>query len=216
MAKAVIGSVVASLFILLTTACFRAETSRTAIHIPQMENERDSRIVTNAALNEVVGCITPIKHDYEFDLQNHVVLYHETQRLASVEYRVQLIESLKAVGLQANVVNAGFNPVKPKRLPDGDILNSWPDRFTAVISIPQLNSIQDANIVADALAFVRNGGDDPRVTPDPANHKLNIVYNNVALSKQNITEAIACTGYSANGVPPKNISNGWNVFTFSP
>lgn len=215
MIKSIAGSVVALLLILFTTGCFRAEVSEVAIHLPQMESERDSRIVTNAALDEVVGSLGSLKHEYEFDLNNHVMIYHESQQLMSPQYRDLLLASLKAVGLDAEIETAAFNPLPALRVPDGGIMNNWPDRFSARISIPEMDTIQEANIVVDALAFVRNGGDDPRVVPDPDNRKLDIVYDNVVLSLKNIEEAIACTGYSANGVPSKNTSNGWNYLTFS-
>jgi hypothetical protein len=199
----------------LLTGCFRNETSELTINVPGMENERDARIVTNAALNEVVGSLGSLKHAYEFNVETHVVLYHESQRLVSPVYQHQLIASLNAVGLEAKIMNTGFNPLPVRRFPDGAVMNSWPDRFSTIISIPDMDTVTEANIVADAIAFVRDGGDDPRVTPNRDLRKLDVIYNNVALSKRNIENAIACVGYSANNIPPCREPQGWNYFTFA-
>lgn len=216
MFKSVVVSLFGLLLILLTSGCFRAEISEVAIHVPSMESERDSRIVTNAALDEVVGSLGSLKHEYEFDLNNHVMIYHESQRLRSAQYQAHLVASLKAVGFDARIDKVVFNPIPAIRLPDETILNEWPDRFSARIVVEGMDTVQEANIVVDALAYIRNGGDDPRVSSDLENGKLDIIYNNVVLSDKNIEEAIACTGYSANSMPPKDVSNGWSDYIFPP
>lgn len=216
MMRLIIGILFGLSLALLNTACFRAETTEVSIHIPAMESDLDSRIATNAALDEVVGSLGSPKHEYEFDRNKHIVIYHEGRRLMTPLYQAQIVKSLKEVGFDARLEKAAFNPLPARRFSNGEIINSWPDRFSVRISVPEMDTIQESNIVADALAFVRNGGDDPRVAPDPVQRRLNIVYDNVALSLKNIEEAIACTGYTANGVPPKNASNGWNAFAFRP
>ena len=200
--------------ILLLTACFRSETGEVTVQVPQMESELDARIVTNAALDEVVGSLTGIQYDVEVDLQNHQLIYHEGGRLLDPRYRDGLISSLQAVGLEAHIVQARFNPIQPLRLPNDEILNYWPTRCSALIAIPGMDTTTKANIAIDALAYVRNGGDDPRVITDRENREIRAVYNNVALSEKNLEEAIACIGYQANTCPPKDRPHGWSRFKF--
>lgn len=202
--------------LLFVTGCFRNEISQLTVHVPAMSTEQDARIVTNAALNEVVGCLESLKHDYEFDLEKGMVTYHGSRKLMSEIYRSNLTTSLGAIGLKANIVRVGFNPLRALRMPDGSVINDWPDRYTALLAVPEMDTVTEANRVADAIAFVRNGGNDPRVAPDPERGTLDIHFNNVALSERNITEAIACAGYSANGTPPQEVPQGWNALEFSP
>lgn len=216
MTKTVVGSAVGFLFLLLVTACFRNETSHLTVRVPDMATEIDARIATNAALNEVVGSVGTLMHDFEFNLETQTLIYHEGRQLRSPQYLNMLISSLADVGMAAEIQKVVFSPIKPRLMPDDGILDQWPDRHSALIKVEGMDTITEANIVADAIAFVRNGGDDPRVVPDLGNRELNITYNNVQLSEKNITEAIACSGYSANGVPPKQVQDGWSDYVFLP
>lgn len=200
------------MFAILTSACFRSEIAELTIHVPRMESKRDARIVTNAAMEEVVGYLDGIRHEVEIDLENHRILYHESDQLLDPHYQAKIIGCLSEVGFAAEIVQAEFNPLAPIKLYNNTILNSWPDRFSSMISIPEMDSVTEANIAVDAIAYARIGGDDPRVFTDLARKEIRTVYDSVALSEKNVEEAIACTGYAANSIPPQSTPQGWDRF----
>lgn len=132
------------------------------VSVPEMADQRAIRIVTNAALDEVIGRYDGTQHDYEVDLAKRVVLYHEGPGLRSRDYQRKIEARIQEVGLDARVVEVRLNPPVPVPTANGPF-QAWPDRFTAVISVPAMTGAMDANIVVDAIAYARLGKDDPRV-----------------------------------------------------
>jgi hypothetical protein len=187
---------------------------RTAvIDVPQMSDATSVRIVTNAALDEVLGQYDGIQNQYEIDMTRKLVLYHESQRLLSPEYQRRIEARISEVGFKARVLDARLHPPPPVATVDGPV-QMWPNRFTAVISVPDMTSNTDANVVVDAITFARLGGDDPRVVASQDARRLAIRYESLHLSLKNIEYAVACVGFAANNIPARlgrddSIPHGW-------
>lgn len=210
--RGIIGAGFAALITILAAAACRQSYVRTAvIDVPQMANSTAIRIVTNAALDEVVGRCDGTQHDHEIDVARKVVLYHESRKLMSPEYQRQIEARIRQVGFDARVVTARPNPPAPVPTADGPI-QLWPNRFTAVISVPGMTSVTDANVVVDAIAYARLGKDDPRVAVQPGSRQLVARYESLQMAPRNIEYAIACAGFDANDVPAgarKSLPHGW-------
>ena len=199
--------------LLAAVSCRRSDMRTAVVDVPQMSDATSVRIVTNAALDEVVGQYDGIQNQYEVDLTKKLVLYHESQRLLSPEYQRQIEARISEVGFKARVLNARLNPPPPVPTIDGPV-QMCPNRFTAVISVPDMISNTDANVVVDAIAFARLGGDDPRIVVSQEARRLAIRYESLHLSLKNIEYAVACVGFDANNVPARlgrddSIPHGW-------
>jgi hypothetical protein len=167
-----------------------------------MSDAKSIRIVTNAALDEVIGQYDGIQNDFEVDLTQKVVLYHESQRLFSPEYQRRIEASIGEVGYSARVANVQLNPPTPVPTVDGPV-QMWPNRITAVIYVPGMTRNTDVNIVVDAIAHARMGRDDPRISVNGPSHRLVAVYDSLRLSLKNVEYAIAFAGFDANDTPAR-------------
>jgi hypothetical protein len=186
--------------LLAAVSCRRSDLRVAIIDVPQMTGDRAIRIVTNATLDEIVGRYDGTQHGYEIDLSKKLILYHEGQRLCSREYQRRIEARLGEVGFEAHVVGVHFNPTPPVPTEQG-LVQMWPNRYTAVLSIPALASNTDANRVVDAIAYARIGGDDPRISVRRDSREVVATYESLNLSLQNIEYAIACAGFTANDIP---------------
>ncbi len=90
-------------------SCMRKEGRTVRVEVPAMQSELDVRIVTNAALNEVLGRYAG-RHECEIDVNRGIVLYHEGSRLLSQSYLRQIVSALARVGYDARVLVARHNP----------------------------------------------------------------------------------------------------------
>lgn len=198
---------------ILAAACRRSDVRTAVIDVPGMSDATSVRIVTNAALDEVVGQYDGIQNQYEVDLTRKLVLYHESRRLLSPEYQRRVEARILEVGFSARVLKVQLNP-PPVVLTDDGPIQMWPDRFTAMISVPDMTSNTDANIVVDAIAFARIGGDDPRVAANEKARRLVVRYESLHLSLKSLEHAVACAGFEANNTPARlgrddSIPDGW-------
>lgn len=199
--------------ILATLSCRQSDIRTVRIDVPQMSDATAIRIVTNAALDEIFGRYDGIQNDYEIDLSKKLVLYHEGQRLLSPDYQRRIEARIAEVGFKCRVLNARLNPPAPVPTLDGPV-QMWPNRFTATISVPDMGSNTDANIVVDAIAFARVGTDDPRISVNAPARRVVATYESLHLSLKNIEYAIACVGFDANDVSARlgnkdAIPHGW-------
>ena len=183
--------------VLAAISCRRSDIRTAAVDVPDMSDARSIRIVTNAALAEVVGEYDGIQSAYEIDLSRKLVLYHESHRLLSPEYQRRIEGRIAEVGFAARVMGARHNPPPPVPTSDGPA-QMWPGRFTAVISVRGMKTNTDANVIVDAIAYARVGRDDPRVTVRPGSRRIVATYESLCLSLENIEHAIACAGFDAN------------------
>lgn len=203
---------ISSIGILLTASCHRSNTQTATVKIPQMITAQEVRIVTNAALHEVVGNYDGIPNRCEVDLSKKWVLYHEGPQLLKPAYQTRIKSCLAEVGFKGHVMSVQYNP--PVRITQG-MVEGWVDRHTMVISIPDMMSNTDANIVVDAIAYARLGADDPRVSVDANARCVVAQYNRLFLARKNIEYAIAGVGFDANTVPAylgekNSIAHGWS------
>ena len=192
----------AALYCWYHSAFTRSDPRRAEIHVPAMSDTRTIRIVTNAALDEVVARYDGTQNDYEVDLPKKLVLYHENQRLLSPEYQRRIEARIGDVGFTARVAGARFNPPLPLPTSKGPV-QTWPDRCSAVISVPTMVSNTDANTVVNAIAYARLGHEDPRVAVKGTSRRIVVRYEGLHLALKNIEYAIACVGFDANGVPAR-------------
>lgn len=181
-------------------ACRRTDVRTVRIDVPQMNSEREIRIITNATLDEVVGRYDGIQHDYEIDLSRKLVLYHESQNLLSPDYQARIVARLREVGFTARIIDVRLNPPGLVPTEDGPV-QMWPDRFTAVISVPDMTSQTSANRVVDAIGYARVGRDSPGISVRRDSRTVVATYESLRLSLKNIEYAIACVGFDANNVP---------------
>ncbi|MCC6227434.1 MAG: hypothetical protein IT195_13660, partial [Microthrixaceae bacterium] len=212
-----ISAAVVALAALALLSCRQSRTRTTDISVPGMSDAMAVRIVTNAALNEVIGEYDGTQHEVEVDLLRHIVLYHESQRVTSPAYQKDILKSLKAVGFDATVVRAGLNPSPPVPTVQG-AFSVWPSRHTAEISIPGMKTRRDANVVVGAIGYARIGGDHPAVIADTAKRILHVGYESMNTAVKNIEVAIACSGFDANTIPAllgaeDAPQNGWRPVT---
>jgi len=124
------------------------------------------------------------------------------------------VARIEEVGFAATAGRGWLNPPPLLETVEG-LRREWPDRFTTIISVPGMKSVTDANIVVDAIAYSRLGGDDPRVAVYPENKKLVATYNALHVADKNIEFAIAGVGFDANRIPARlgaadSVPNGWN------
>jgi hypothetical protein len=194
-------------------SCRQTDPRVAVVEVPQMADERAVRIVTNAALDEVVGSYDGILHDFEVDLTRKALLYHEGPRLLTAEYRARIEARIGEVGFPGRVMEARRNPPAPTQTDKG-MVQTWPDRCTAVLVIPTLRNNADVNIVVDAIAYARFG-DDPRVAVQRQTRRLTAIYDSMRLSLSSLEHAIACVGYDANDTPARlgradAVPHGWS------
>jgi hypothetical protein len=216
--KTVLLAIVLVAGVAAAISCRKHDIRYAIVEVPGMTDAKSVRIATNAALHEVVGRFDGIENDTEIDLSRNLILYHESQRLMSSAYRQRIRAKVAEVGYNAHVLGARLNP--PRLV---DVLNDneeyiqvqmWPNRFTAVISVPNMKSQTDANIVIDAIAFARLGRDDPRIEVDAKSRKIVATYESLNLSQRNIEHAIAYAGFDANRIPARlgqvdSVPNRW-------
>ena len=198
---------------LAVVSCRQSDIRTAVIDVPQMSRDRSIRIVTNAALDEVIGRYDGKRNDYEIDLSNRTVLYHEGQRLLSPDYQRHIEARIREVGFDARVIRVGLTPPAPVPTHDGPV-QMWPDRWTAVIEVREMASNTDANIVVDAIAYARLGREDPRIVVRPDSRQVVATYESLRLSEKNIECAIASAGFDANATPanlgaPDSLPHGW-------
>lgn len=198
-------------------SCRQSQLKTVSVAVPAMDDDRAVRIVTNAALDEVVGHYDGRMHDCEIDLANGLVYYHENARLMSADYCRSIVACIRQIGCGARIVKVTHNPPAPTPTVDGPC-QEWPERFTAVIEVSGMTSRTIANRVADAIAFARLGGDSPRVVTDRGNRRIDATYESLLLCQRNIEHAIACAGFAANGVPAclgmaDAVPHGWRPVT---
>ena len=205
-------SLLAVLGMLALAACMRIDRKSMTIAVPEMGSAKQVRIVTNAALEEVIGHYDAFRHEYEIDLTRGIVLYHEGDQLLSAAYRQRIEKSLSQVGFVARIVSVAFNPPPPRLTPQG-WLQRWSDRRTAVIHVPDMKTAQDANIVEDAIAYARTG-DHPSVVANAATREIHITYDPMKVARKNVEQAIAGVGFAAGDTPallgmPDALPLGW-------
>lgn len=203
---------VCSLVAALCTCCARDTRRTVEIRVPEMQSERDIRIVTNAALNEVVGRAAH-QHAYDICADKGVLYYYEGARLLARDYQRHIERCLREVGYEARIVAVEHRPAPAMPTPNG-WLQAWPDRHAAAISIPAMKTGLDAHRVVGAIARARTGDDPLRVTPDPAAHTVRVTYDTNQLALKNLEGAIANAGYRANDTParmglPDSFPVGW-------
>jgi hypothetical protein len=201
--------------VLTIVSCRRSDVRVATISVPQMSDAKSIRIVTNAALDEIVGKYDGIKNQYEVDLTKKQILYHESQRLFSPEYQRRIKARIAEVGYSSSFASVRHNPPPPVPTTKG-LVQMWPDRITSVISVPNMTSITDANRVIDAIAYARLGADDSRISVDTHSRRLVVAYESLLLSRKNIEYAIAGVGFDANDVPARlgqsdALPDGWSL-----
>ncbi|MBT7067587.1 MAG: hypothetical protein HN919_14905 [Verrucomicrobia bacterium] len=214
MKKRMVLLVVVAMAAVAAISCRRSDMRTAVVDVPGMSDAMDIRIVTNAALDQVVGQYDGVKSDYDVDLSRKIVLYHESRNLMSPAYQRKIVDRIAEVGFTAEVIKAGFNPPSPVDTIDGPHC-TWPRRFTAVISVSDMASNTDANIVVDAIAYARLGCDDPRIVVDPQARRVVALYESMRLSLKAIEYSIACVGYDANSIPSQQgradaVPHGWS------
>jgi ribosome-binding protein aMBF1 (putative translation factor) len=199
-------------------SCRKSDIRYAMIEIPGMSDARSVRIATNAALHEVVGRFDGIKNDTEIDLSRKVLLYHEGHRLVQPDYQQRIRARIAEVGYASKILAAGLNePPKVKAMDGNGVyreVQMWPQRCTAVIYVPEMNSQTDANIVVDAIAFARLGRDDVRIEVDTEARRIVATYESMHISQKNIEHAIAYAGLDANRLSarlgqPDSVPNRW-------
>lgn len=195
-------------------SCRRSDLRTAVVDVPGMDDSRAVRIVTNAALDQVIGRFDSNKNAYEVDLSRKIVVYHESrQRLLSREYQRHIMARIAEVGFEARVLGARLNPPEPVQAVNG-IVQTWPNRFTAWISVPNMKSATDANVVVDAIAYARIGRDDPRVSVSTSSRRIMATYESIFVSLKSIEHAIACVGFDVNRIPARlgeadSLPHGW-------
>jgi copper chaperone CopZ len=206
------AAIVLCLLVVLT-ACRRTDIRTTTVSVPEMATTQDVRIITNAALNEIIAEYDGMMHEYEVDLTKKLIVYHESSRLAHPQYRHHIEARIAEVGFKAKVQTGILNPPPLVETVDG-MFQEWPGRFTSVISVPDMTSTIDANIVVDAIGFARVGRDAPLIKVNPESRTVHVTYQGMTTNKKNIEHAIALSGYSANEVQaalgrPSALPHGW-------
>ena len=194
-------------------SCRMSDVKVASIDVPAMGDDRTVRIVTNAALDELAGCYSDIRHGLEIDVAKGLALYHESGRLSTRDYQQRIEARLREVGFEPRIRSVQLDPPPPYPDVKGPV-QLWPDRHTAVIEIPAMKSRTAANVVANAIGFARVGADDPRIAVDRAARRLTVTYESLGLAPRSLEVAIACSGFAANGVPanlgaPDAVPHGW-------
>jgi len=184
------------------------------VAVPQMASDRDVRIVTNAALDEIRGRYDGIRHEYQVDHRHHAVIYHEGQRLFDPAFRAHVEARIREIGFDGRFTRVAANPQPVLRNKKGEEFNNWPDRVTAVISVPGMKDNTDANRIVSAISLARGGDDPQHVRLDRENRTFTISFNGLLTAPRNIQHAIACSGFAANEVPARlgegdAIAYGW-------
>ena len=207
----------AAVVLLGVVSCRQSQLRSANIRVPGMDDDRAVRIVTNAALDEVVGHYEGPRHACEIDLAKGLVFCHESARLLSADYQRAIAAALRQIGCEGRILKVAHNPPAPVPTVDGPC-QEWPDRFTAVIAVSGMTTRTIANRVVDAISFARLGRDSPRVTADRTRRRLDTTYESLRLCVENIEHAIACAGFAANGVPAclgaaDAVPHGWEPVT---
>jgi hypothetical protein len=196
-------------------ACMRIDAANATIRVPGMAAERDRLIITNAAQHQLSGEMPDRKHFCEISLSRGIAAYHEGPGLRDARYVDQIRQSLAAVGYAAEAHAVAFNPLPPRTLEDGRVIDNWPDRHTLFLKIPALRSNTDGNRIVDAIAAVRLGGISPKIQPDMARREMRIRgYNTLHAARCNFEFMIASAGYAANDEPANSggrdaVPRGW-------
>jgi len=65
------------------------------------------------------------------------------------------------------------------------------NRYTAVISVPEMTSNTDGNIIVNAISYARIGRDDPRISVMRVDRRVIATYESLQLANKNIEYAVA-------------------------
>lgn len=211
--RSLLGGAAGLLALLTAVSCSRSDIRTTRIRVPAMADARAVRVVTNAVLNELDGRTDMFQHGCDVDLSRKLVFYHESEALRSPAYQRNILARIRELGYEARIAAVGPSELPPCPTNRGP-LRVWPNRHTLVLSIPGMKCARDANVVVDAIAYARLGGEDPRIVVNPASRSLSITYNARGLAAKNLELAVACVGYEANDVPADvgqdgSIPHGW-------
>jgi|ETNmetMinimDraft_26_1059896.scaffolds.fasta_scaffold30785_1 hypothetical protein len=202
----------------LTWACLSCRVSRpreTHIRVPDMQSERDVRIITNAVADEIAGQVEGTQYVFEIDVAQRLVMYHEGPNLLKAGYREAIRTRIAEVGYAARFLEARHNPPPPVRVANSPTpVQMWPYRCTAVLHIPEMASQTAANIIVDAIGYARRGRDPDALRPDPVNGMMHVDYESMQLSIKNLEHAIAAVGYRANALGANlgnkdAVADGW-------
>lgn len=208
----------------LMLACLSCRVSRprdTSIDVPDMRDERDVRILTNAVADEVAGQLEGVKYTFEIDVEQRLVMYHESPKLLQPEYRSAIQQRLAEVGYASRLLQARHNPPPPVPVVNSATpIQTWPYRCTAVLHIPAMTTRKDANIVVDAIGYARRGRDPNGLTMNPDTGTMHVDYESMQLSIKNLEHAIAAVGYRANSLEAllgrdDAVADGWRPVQMS-
>ena len=196
-----------ALLVGFSASCFRPDTESVTIHVPEMQSERDVRIITNAVLYEIVGRPGgPVQQNFrtQIDLPQQYVMHHASSQMISGRYRAELAAQMKAAGYESSLLTTGRNPDKTFRPnPAEPPVNTWPGRHSAVFKVPEMRTVSDANKVHHALSRVYTEMGIGLLEIDPAARKIHIRdYPARRTAIRNLEAAIANVGYAANDMPP--------------
>jgi hypothetical protein len=170
------------------------------VHVPDTSNERDIRIITNSALEEIRGNYDGVLHQYKVDLARGLVIYHEGANLMNGAFRGRVSERLSEIGYPATFRSVGPNPLPLGHTADGKPFDSWPGRATAIISVPDMKTKQDANRIVAAISLARTGDAPRSIQLNRDSRIVTISFNGAFSGAKNIQHAIASAGFAADEI----------------
>ncbi len=197
-------SLASTFLVFACSSCRRDAMQVVHIDVPDMNNERAVRIITNSVANEVVGQFDGYKKDYKADLKSGFFYYYESSLLKNASYQQSIVNSIRDVGLEAQVLHAWHcppPPVKVKNHPDP--VQIWGNRHALLLRIPAMKTAVDANRVVGAIAHARTGGNTRGIAVDRERRRLTVHFDAMRTEITNMEHAVACCGYRANSIPAK-------------
>lgn len=169
------------------------------LRVPGMTTPLQARVATNSVLHQVTASEKEFGNDRancEIDLDRHRVFYHDGVRLRHADYNRRIVAAIRQIGypIQMASVRPNPRPAFHQREPYPVWLEPWPDRHTLVLDIPDMTTIRDANIVVDAIAFARAGGDIPHVVPSLATRTITVTFDSMKVDERRLVAAIENVG----------------------
>lgn len=176
---------------------WRSDVRTGRFHVPELASERDIRIVTNAALEEILGRYDGVQHRYQVDLPRGLVVYHDPGLVTDAGFRDRVVSRIAEVGYAATFQQVARNPLPPARSQKGELFDIFPGRHTAVIAVKGMKSNVDANRVVCAISLARTGDAPQSIQLDRAARTFTITFNGRRVGLKNIQHAIAASGFAA-------------------
>lgn len=183
---------------LLVSSCRRNDPRTTTVHVPDMADDKDVKIVRQALEYELA------RNDQSFyvSVKTGTLQFFSSSQVAVPEAQRAVEAELTALGLPPKQIQAKPQPS-----------DNWPDRHVLQLIIPEMKNHRAANIAVGTISRVMVNRDNPNVVIDRETRTATVKFDSMLVAVKNFEHVVVNVGFKANQIPvpdlPHTIPNGW-------